>query len=64
MERDMDEAELAEFKAELIAALSLDRPEHTAYVLALLASGLAGEARCHRDATPEAAATLLALNEL
>lgn len=64
VEWDMDEAELTEFKAKLVAALSLDRPEHTAYVLALLANSLAGEARCHRAATPEEAATLLALNEL
>src|SRR2546423_1677387 len=57
----MEEAELT---AELVAALTLDLPEHTAYVLALLAEALASEARCHRAPTPEAAATLLALNEL
>ncbi len=57
----MDEAGLT---TELVAALTLDRPEHTAHVLAMLAGAIATEARCHRDPTPETAATLLALNEL
>src|SRR5436305_767750 len=57
----MEEAELT---AELVAALTLDLPEHTAYVLALLAEALAVEARCHHAPTPQTAATLLALNEL
>jgi hypothetical protein len=54
----------AELKAELVAALTLDRPEHTAYVLALLAEALCVEARSHRSPATEAVATLLALNEL
>lgn len=58
---DMDEARLS---AELVAALILDRPEHTAQVLAMLATALAVEARRHRSPTPETVATLLALNEL
>lgn len=58
---DMDEAGLT---AELVFALDLDRPEHTAHVLAMLAGSVATEARCHRSLTPETAATLLALNEL
>jgi hypothetical protein len=57
----MDEAGLT---AELVFALDLDRPEHTAHVLALLVGSVATEARCHRELTPETAATLLALNEL
>jgi hypothetical protein len=57
----MDEAGL---KAELVTALTFDRPEHTAHVLAMLAGALATEARCHRALTPETAATLLAINEL
>jgi hypothetical protein len=57
----MEEAQLT---AELVTALSLDRPEHTAYVLALLAEALCVEARCHCAPTPENTATLLALNEL
>jgi citrate synthase len=57
----MDEAGLT---AELVAALTLDRPEHTAHVLAMLAGALAVEARCHCAPTPETAVTLLALNEL
>jgi hypothetical protein len=54
----------AELKAELINALTLDLPEHTAYVLALLAEALCVEARSHRSPAAEAVATLLALNEL
>lgn len=57
----MDEAGLT---AELVAALTLDRPEHTAHVLAMLAGAVATEARCHREPTSETAVTLLALNEL
>lgn len=57
----MEEVELT---AELVAALTRDRPEHTAYVLALLIEALAVETRCHRASTPEAVATLLALNEV
>jgi hypothetical protein len=57
----MDEAGLT---AKLVAALTLDRPEHTAHVLAMLAGALAIEARCHRAPTPESTVTLLALNEL
>jgi|SRR5215213_7961408 len=57
----MDEAGLT---AELVGALELDRPEHTAHVLAMLAGSLAVEARCHREPTAETAVTLLALNEL
>jgi len=57
----MDEAGLT---AELVTALTLDRPEHTAYVLAMLAGALVTEARCYRDLTPETAVTLIALNEL
>jgi hypothetical protein len=53
-----------ELKAELVNALALDRPEHTAYVLALLAEALCVEARSHRAPAAEAVATLLALNEL
>src|ERR1043165_2719140 len=58
---DMGETEL---KTELVNALALDRPEHTAYVLALLAEALCVEARSHRSPAAEAVATLLALNEL
>lgn len=57
----MDEAGLT---AELVTALTLDRPEHTAHVLAMLAGSLAVEARCHREPTAETAVTLIALNEL
>lgn len=57
----MDEAGLT---AELVFDLDLDRPEHTAHVLAMLAGSVATEARCHRSLTPEMATTLLALNEL
>jgi len=53
-----------ELKAELVNALTLDRPEHTAYVLALLAEALCVESRSHRFPAPKAVATLLALNEL
>lgn len=54
----------AELKTELVNALTLDLPEHTAYVLALLAEALCVESRSHRSPAAEAVATLLALNEL
>lgn len=54
----------AELKAELVNTLALDRPEHTAYVLALLAEALCVEARSHRAPAAEAVATMLALNDL
>lgn len=45
----MDEAGLT---AELVAALNLDRPEHTADMLAMLATALSVEARRHRSRLP------------
>jgi hypothetical protein len=57
----MDEAGLS---VELVASLTLDRPEHTAHVLAMLATALAVEARRHRSQIPETVTRLLVLNEL